>query len=395
MVCFVWAGRIFTLVRGYAPQRKTPSCVGFRTSSGISMIQKNKLFAIVLLGLVGVSHTVLAGSIIYAQPNGFGTKRLSIGRNIVATFTPAADTILTAGSLFEFTGGAPSCTTPHTQYDLRMLLSKDGVNDGVETNFLVYNCDDDTFAFNGTTSVDYQMYGSVPEYIDMDVVFANGLDLLSDSIGNQASGWIFNNATSTNGTNYDLYRLGGLASSTSALGAQQVTDVHTYCNVLSGFSAEQCILGLFLVSGDQGAQLSSAAQNAILTKAPIGYATRVVNIVNGTATATLPVISYTFGSSTPLGSLGPWTLDLNTYFAQAVEIGSSTLSDNIDHKNIWDILDPIVYVVAFGQVFLMMIHDITGFNPKGAFSERGALGDTASNDDSYRLKEYLYKNRRR
>lgn len=381
---------------------KTPKRVLFRPlvvkPRATKMISKKQLLAIVLLGLICVTKSVHAGSLIYAQPDGFSILNLeNEGDHLVAFVTVPQNTMLNAGSLFVFTGGQAHCVSPATHYDLYLKLSDDPTFTGgseVQTSTLQYTCGNG-FQTNATTSVDFQMYVGTKYYLDINVAFADALSVNSAST-TMASGWIFNNATSTEGTNYDLYRLEGIASSTSALSEQQTLDVGQYCNVLSGFSPQNCVLALFLVSGSQGGDLASALQNAVLTKVPFGYATRIVSLLSTTTTADIPSATLHLNGNVPSALQGTTTI-MNTMDAinGATAILTTQIDDGSGH-NLWDVTMPYFKKIVYLLLALLIIRDILGveFISKNQFGTHGALSDTNSGDDSYRLKEYLYNHRR-
>lgn len=333
------------------------------------IISKKHIGVVVILGLCVATHSVKASNMVYNQPDGFSAQLLEgEGTHFVAQFDVPQNTLLKAGSLFIFSGGTAHCVSPATHYDITMKLSDDPTFTGgseVNTDSLQYDCAGG-FQTNATTSVDYQMYVGTHYYIGLDVAFADQLIVLSASTTN-ASGWIFNNSSSTDGMYYDLYRLNGVASSTGALSDQQTLDVGKYCNVLSGWDATQCFLSLFVVSGDQGTSLATTLQNGLLTKVPFGYATRMYNILaTTTASTSLPQISYTFGPSSPLTGV-TWSLNMQNVFDQASAIENTTLvSDSTTSPlNAWGVLGTTVTTLLWLIFALQVLHDLSGFHVHG------------------------------
>lgn len=155
-----------------------------------------------------------------------------------------------------------------------------------------------------------------------------------------------------------------MASSTAAFIEDPgiFSGVQDNCNPISGFSAVECISALFVPS--QSFMLSSmeATKENILSKVPLGYVTRVVDIMSTTtASTTPPGISYTF-EDTPLEGQ-TIAFDFFGSLTEASTIVEDTLvSNTVDEKNVWEILMPVINPIIYLFLLFMIINDITGIH---------------------------------
>jgi len=131
------------------------------------------------------------------------------------------------------------------------------------------------------------------------------------------------------------------------------------CNPLGGnFGIRECMTFLFIPDAGALSDTLNSLRKGILQKAPIGYATRIVDLIATSSTTALPVVSYTWQSDSPLAGK-TLTLNENTYFAQAAALNSE-MTSNTDHKTVWDIFAPIVKFLVYTVLIFAMIHDVTG-----------------------------------
>lgn len=84
------------------------------------------------------------------------------------------------------------------------------------------------------------------------------------------------------------------------------------CNILSPFyfSAQLCISYLFIPNSQQIDNNINTLKNSFINRVPIGYVTRVYNILNSTSTKSIPVLSATIPTGYP-GSGSSISLDVN------------------------------------------------------------------------------------
>ncbi len=131
------------------------------------------------------------------------------------------------------------------------------------------------------------------------------------------------------------------------------------CNPIGGsFDVRSCFA--FLLIPDAG-QLSDAMTNlrkGVFQKMPFGYVTRVVDLLATTSTSSLPILSYTFQSDSPLAG-DAITFDVSGYMTQAAVI-SSQMTSNTDHKTVWQIFETPVKLFIYLVLIFAMMRDVTG-----------------------------------
>lgn len=129
------------------------------------------------------------------------------------------------------------------------------------------------------------------------------------------------------------------------------------CN-LSGFDLQNCLISLIIPNS----QLLQSDYERLRHLAPWGYVLRFYDILVGTASSTLPVISYNFASSSPLSAIGTISFDP---FGTVIETGNilnSAVSDQSVSKNVWDIMEYPIRIVIYLMLFFMILHDLTKIN---------------------------------
>ena len=140
-------------------------------------------------------------------------------------------------------------------------------------------------------------------------------------------------------------------------------------------------------------------KNIVLTSFPIGYVTDFVKIISTTSTSTLKVIDATV----PSGVIGTGArIQLNMYkvldpylYATTSRFINSSASSTKTFYEItsyyWNLL---VYISVVFYILLRIFgsHMIPDFMRTNQFGSNGALSD--SGDEAYRLKEWLYKNKK-
>lgn len=137
----------------------------------------------------------------------------------------------------------------------------------------------------------------------------------------------------------------------------QLTDS---CNPLSGFSIVNCITALLWPSSGQIESAMAELEQKVLVKAPLGYVTRFVAILNDTATSSLPAIAYEFGASSPLSG-AEMTFDFQEIMDESSVILNTTLvSDRVDPKTVMELFMPLWQVLVYAFLFFMIIKDVSG-----------------------------------
>lgn len=156
-----------------------------------------------------------------------------------------------------------------------------------------------------------------------------------------------------------------MASTTNAIlnsgfGTGLFENIGDFCNPISGFDVLECLSALLLPNQAQMSVAVDTLNSMILTKAPLGYVTRVVTLFSETATSSLPVIDYTFGSGSPYEgeSLG---FDFGEIITESNDIIRNQLvSDQDDPQNLWDIFMPVWNTLVYVFLLYLILDDVTG-----------------------------------
>lgn len=145
--------------------------------------------------------------------------------------------------------------------------------------------------------------------------------------------------------------------------ASSTASVMDSCTPLSGnFNVGTCLIGLIVPP-----EAAIADSITILrSQAPWGYVFRFIDILGGnatTSTTTLPVIAYTFGTTSIFYQAGIEDISLDP-FGTLLEADSivNAKSDQTEQKTIWEIMNPIIYIIVYMALLFMIIRDLTGTN---------------------------------
>lgn len=131
------------------------------------------------------------------------------------------------------------------------------------------------------------------------------------------------------------------------------------CNPLT-FSIMECLTALFVPSQAQMQTFFDRLMSDFLNRAPIGYVLRLGQIIDTSATSSLPVISYEFGDESPLdGEI--ISFDFTETMSSSSNILSTVLvSDRDEPKSVFDILMPFWEVFVYFSMFVLVLRDIAG-----------------------------------
>lgn len=161
------------------------------------------------------------------------------------------------------------------------------------------------------------------------------------------------------------------------------------CNPLSGFNVAECLLGV-LYPGDE-----VIAEDFTLLKQmpPWGYAFRIYDIFTDTSSSSIPILSATIPPGV-VGAGSTITLDPNHVLDQFLNAtsGSFISGSATSTKTLYEITSPYWSTIVYISLGLYILRRILGQHLVGGFGDKGSISDTNSKDDSYRLKETLYKN---
>jgi len=166
----------------------------------------------------------------------------------------------------------------------------------------------------------------------------------------------------------------------------------------TSFSPLNCLSILFTPSQGKIGNLVSYIGTRSIKVFPFGYITDFVSIVSTSTVGELPVLSATIPSVLP-GAGGTITLELTGVFDNLLYATSGPfISGNATSTDtFYDITSYYWTYILYVLAFLYMASRIVGNHLVSVnhFGLNGALSDNSSNDDSYALKEYLYKNRKK
>lgn len=183
----------------------------------------------------------------------------------------------------------------------------------------------------------------------------------------------------------------------SATGSTTIDTLSVACSPFSGnFDIVLCAYRMVVPDSQTANALFQETYEMVFTRAPFGYFTDFISIMSTSTVGSLTVIDATL----PAGVAGAGshiTLDLTNVlddFLNATtgsfinESASSTKTFYEITSYYWNIIINILFVL-YAMRRLLGSHII----PHNEFGKHGALDDTNSSDDSYRLKEYLYNHR--
>lgn len=188
--------------------------------------------------------------------------------------------------------------------------------------------------------------------------------------------------------------LGGLLST----GSTTVDSLNVACNPFSGnFDMVLCAYRLVVPDSQTANALFQETYDMVFSRAPFGYFTDFISIMSTSTIGSLTILNATVPNGL-IGAGATITLDLtnvldDVLYATTTALfssGSATSTDTLFDQTYyyWRIIISILFVIYVIRR-LLGAHII----PHNMFGEHGSLSDTSSTDDSYRLKEYLYKHR--
>jgi hypothetical protein len=159
------------------------------------------------------------------------------------------------------------------------------------------------------------------------------------------------------------------------------------------FSFGDCMSIIFVPDWTQLTQVFTSLRDGMLSVWPIGYVTRFITIASGNATTTLPSLVINFATAPPAIAsitssasldLTPW----NDLMGTTSMLSEATSTDS--GRTFRQIVEPGWDIFVWVSFAILIIFELMGIPSQGGFGARGALSDTNSGDDSYRLKEKLY-----
>ena len=161
-------------------------------------------------------------------------------------------------------------------------------------------------------------------------------------------------------TGLDIALARGGQSLVSALITGTTTEPVLDCNIGSSFSLENCLISLVLPSNTVLGNDASQVKGIFSTKAPFGWVVRIMTLMTSNGTTSLPVLSYTFQSDSPLAGQ-TYAFDVSSYMTQGAAVVNAAQSDIAGHpETVWQIMEPIVDTFIYLVLLFGMIHDISG-----------------------------------
>lgn len=130
------------------------------------------------------------------------------------------------------------------------------------------------------------------------------------------------------------------------------------CNPISGnFSILPCMSILFVPQPTQIQSTVATLKAGILSKLPWGYATRLIVILSGQASTSLPVVTVNIQTSSSTATQLPYTFNPGEMIAGAAGVLDST-RDPVDNKNWRDVFGPYVQLLVALFVVIIIWHDV-------------------------------------
>jgi len=133
----------------------------------------------------------------------------------------------------------------------------------------------------------------------------------------------------------------------------------------SPFNWNQCMQYAFIPDDASMAQIANSAQNLVFNRWPIGYLTRISNLLSGTATTSTTTLPHLQITAPPSAHGVPFpiaaNLDLNIFdnlLSSSSFLGTATSSDG---KTFKDVVEPInnyvaIFCTAFAVIFIIIMH---------------------------------------
>lgn len=141
------------------------------------------------------------------------------------------------------------------------------------------------------------------------------------------------------------------------------------CNPISGFDTLGCLQVLLIPNQAQINQVIDNLKTGFLTRAPWGYVTRFISLMNGTTATSTPVLSIYFptGEGLPDGIQGQtFSLDPFSAFSSTSPL---TTSEDYDGNSFMDIFMPWWNIIIGFLVIVAVVHDIFGMSSQSGHSK--------------------------
>ena len=139
-------------------------------------------------------------------------------------------------------------------------------------------------------------------------------------------------------------------------GSSTVTYLSSTCNPLGDFDIRLCATFLLIPDPQAMASTTKNIRDGILTRFPIGYVTRFVEIISNPATSTLP----TFTANIMIGPAASTSLtfDIDDTLQGGADLINS-ITDPFHGKGFREVTEPFVQFVIYGLVIIAIIVDLS------------------------------------
>ena len=195
-------------------------------------------------------------------------------------------------------------------------------------------------------------------YFGLDGIF--GYNFGNNTLVSTTTSFVIGTTTSTD----RLIQAVGAGSVSSAVAAINATSTDAYltsCDLLT-FNLDNCLFALFYPEQGTFSAMVSQETNEFITRAPWGYATRMISILtdtaSSTATSTLPTFTAAFASDSPM-----YGHDLTFNMQDMVTGGSNLVSnipDPISGLTLRQIIEPWIQLFIALSAIIIIFHDIMG-----------------------------------
>jgi len=164
-----------------------------------------------------------------------------------------------------------------------------------------------------------------------------------------------------------------------------------------GTCLAQLLAVVFIPSDRNWEEFRDVLSNGIIHKFPLGYVTRMIEIVGGNSTSTLPLINVTMKEDSPFP--GSFHFNPETYIAEADTLVRTSFTSDlgvVDNggapQNVWDIIMPDLTILAWILLVFRIFYEVIGYRGDPSTHMFGKKAKrTGITRDEYRYKEKLYE----
>lgn len=298
----------------------------------------------------------------------------------ITSVSPAPDSLANATSTNFAVTVNGSISTDDFDDDLKVelrFLQKTGIgqygnSDYAEGGFFSIDVDTDgLFSVTATSSILNR--GWYEGYADINVPRFNifGFNVFTKKLDSIT--WVFEVATSTAGEAEQILILLATTGDGTVSASTTAETANFSCNLVGGFEFGSCVGLLFVADRDKlKGHLDDLRQGA-LAIFPIGYATRFIEILEGSSTTTVKLPAFTATLFQGTGQEEMFTLDMDDLFIGANETVNS-IREPIYNKSFQDVFQPWVRLLLGILLIFMIIGDIMKIPDDGDDGSVASMG---------------------